>query len=648
MDVLNSRGLTFAFNSMIAASAAIALSCWWELPNPSWAALSVFLASSQMPGISGAVAARALYRFVGTAAGCAAALLIIPAISDTPELLVGTMALWMSACVYLSLIDRTPRSYAFLLAGYTMGLVALPVVTAGNPNLWDNLLARVEEIAVGVTCAAVVHAVIFPRSAVPLARQKVEALVTQARAAILSAFDAQAAGSGHAARVRIAQGLAELNELTLRLHFDLVHGYRRSQVLRTIEGQLVDITFLLSAIEEKIAALRRANVDWPLEAFIVRVAQWMRDGQGGQGPVPDAMPEPGTLPPLHEAMVASLVWRTAELARAWQDLSRLVPVLDMNGQPDPAVQAPRRSLHIDHRKAVLAGLAVGINTAVAAGTAILFGWQQAAIVGIAMAGPANFAFLDDPRPAQWLFLMTGMLATPLVAVYTFAIFPVVDDIFGLLLVLGPVYFLTGLFMASPRHSLYALGFALNFQTLLALQLARTSDFVAFSSLAIAVLMSSSISIAVTALFRVFSAAWSVRRIQTVAQSELQGLAQGAPLDGRAWMSRMLDRVTMHVPRAGGAVDHPRVRGTFADGRIGMNLLELRDAQQAGSELSRALDAVAHHVGTREGHDPAHESSDVVRAVDRAIESIAAAVPGESRTRALAAAAGLRTTLVEPA
>jgi hypothetical protein len=105
---------------------------------------------------------------------------------------------------------------------------------------------------------------------------------------------------------------------------------------------------------------------------------------------------------------------------------------------------------------------------------------------------------------------------------------------------------------------------------------------------------------------------------------------------------------MHVPRAGGAVDHPRVRGTFADGRIGMNLLELRDAQQAGSELSRALDAVAHHVGTREGHDPAHESSDVVRAVDRAIESIAAAVPGESRTRALAAAAGLRTTLVEPA
>jgi hypothetical protein len=111
---------------------------------------------------------------------------------------------------------------------------------------------------------------------------------------------------------------------------------------------------------------------------------------------------------------------------------------------------------------------------------------------------------------------------------------------------------------------------------------------------------------------------------------------------------MLDRVVLHLPRAGGAVDHPLVKGTFVDARIGVNLLELRDVEDAAPELPQALDAVATHVGTRESHEPLQENSDVIRAVDLAIARIAAGAAGDSRSRALAAAAGLRTTLMEPA
>jgi uncharacterized membrane protein YccC len=602
-----------------------------------------------MFGASGAVTARAWYRFLGTAAGCAASLLLLPAVADTPELLVGTLALWVTLCVYFGLIDRSPRSYAFLLAGYTIGLVGLPVVTGGGV-LWDAMLGRVEEIAVGVACAAIAHAVLFHRGAMPLAQQKVGTLVAQARAAILSTFDAEALGSGHAARTRIAQGMAELQELTATLRFDLVHGYSPARVLQAIEARLAAVAFLLGAVEERWAALRRQAIDWPgLAGYIGLVSRRMHGEEGVALPAAPAMPVPGTLPSLQEALVVSLLQRTAELTQAWEVLSRLERAFNEGVVPDDAdLQATRRSLHVDHGKALFAGAAVGLNAALAAGTAILFGWQQAALVGIAMAGPANFAFLDDPRPALKLFIACGVLAVPVAAVYTFAIFPALDGLVGFLAVLAPMYFATGLLMASPRHMLHGLGFALTSQTLLGLQLSRTGDFVAFSSLAIAVIVSSAVSLAATSLFRVIGAARSARRLQEIAQSELRQLVQGGSGDARQWASRMLDRIAMHIPRAGGAIDHPRVRGAFADARIGVNLVELREAAAEVPGLAQTLQSVAEYVGTRASHEALRDDSEVIRILDTAIERVAAGTAGAARIRALAAAAALRTGLLEPA
>jgi uncharacterized membrane protein YccC len=354
---------------------------------------------------------------------------------------------------------------------------------------------------------------------------------------------------------------------------------------------------------------------------------------------------------VHEALVVSVFGRIADIAQAWQALLMIVPAL--KGSPLPAhFQAPalRRSLHVDHGKAWLGGASVGITAALAATAAIMLGWQQPVLVSIAMALPSNVAFLDDPRPALRGVLVMVIAAVPIAALYLFAIFPAVDHLFALLLALAPLCFLIGLFMASPRYGLAALPFGMVCLTLIGLQLSRTVDFVAFSSLALAVLLSSVIALASVPLYRVISAEESARRIRKIAQSELRGLVreEARAGDRSAWASRALDRIALQIPRAGGAVDHPRVRGAFADARIGMNLLELRDVPDAEPELPQAVAAVARHVGARDSHVPVREDSDVIRAVDRAIERIGAGVPGESRIRALAAAAGLRTTLLEPA
>ena len=62
---------------------------------------------------------------------------------------------------------RTANNYALMLAGYTLPLIALPVVD--NPlAVWDVAEARTEEIFLGIAVAAVVGAMFWPRRLMPV------------------------------------------------------------------------------------------------------------------------------------------------------------------------------------------------------------------------------------------------------------------------------------------------------------------------------------------------------------------------------------------------------------------------------------------------------------------------------------------------
>ena len=93
------------------------------LDRPYWAMASVYIASQPL---SGATRSKAVYRLCATLIGAAAAVVLVPAISDAPPLLSLVLALWVAACLYLSLLDRTPRSYVCMLAvdGVEINLLA--------------------------------------------------------------------------------------------------------------------------------------------------------------------------------------------------------------------------------------------------------------------------------------------------------------------------------------------------------------------------------------------------------------------------------------------------------------------------------------------------------------------------------------------
>jgi len=131
-----------------------------ELKNPWWAMITVYLTSQTL---SGAMRAKAVYRIVGTLISGIVMLIIVPNLVDAPELTAAAIILWVAFCLYVSLLDRTPRSYMFALAGYTAALVGFPSVLDPG-GIWDTAIGRMEEIVLGTVSAAVVHSVIFPRS----------------------------------------------------------------------------------------------------------------------------------------------------------------------------------------------------------------------------------------------------------------------------------------------------------------------------------------------------------------------------------------------------------------------------------------------------------------------------------------------------
>ena len=48
---------------------------------------------------------------------------MVPRLSNSPVVMTAAMALWVGACLYMSVLDRTPRSYLFMLAGYTAAMI---------------------------------------------------------------------------------------------------------------------------------------------------------------------------------------------------------------------------------------------------------------------------------------------------------------------------------------------------------------------------------------------------------------------------------------------------------------------------------------------------------------------------------------------
>jgi uncharacterized membrane protein YccC len=656
----------FAVKTFAAAMLAVYIALSIGLDRPYWAMATVYIVSQPLVG---SVRSKALYRLLGTLLGATATVVLVPNLVDAPMLLCAAAALWTGLCVYLALLDRTPRSYLFLLAGYTAALIGFPAVET-PAAIWDIAVSRVEEIGLGITCATLVAAIVFPRPLAPLLSARILAWVGD-----VSAWSEDALSEGGragAARLRLAVDAVELRMLASNLAYDTSREQAATRWVVALRRRMVLLLPLLSSICDRLAALRAAGGVTPgLEGLLANLRVWMRAGpppprrEADQLRADIARLEERTDPGAgwNEIMRGGLLARLRELVDVRQDMRDLRLHIEAGGgalAAPLAVSADASDrVHLDHGMALYSGMAAALTILLLCAFWIESGWQAgAAAAEIAAPACSLFAAMDNPTPALKGFLIAALISVVFVGVGLFAILPLAHDfeMLALALALGAFFVPVGLLTAMPRTQ--QLGSALGFitATLLSLQGAYAADFVSYADGSLATLLGLAATAVMMSIVRSVGAEWSARRLLRAGWRDLAAIPRHrAPEDRVAFAGLLLDRLGLLIPRlaAAGTGGDLAAADALADLRVGVNMLELqgdRDGLPAAARaaVDDALFGAASHFAARAAAGRVlPPSPEVLRDIDRALDAVIALPAGRGR-EALRRLVGIRLGLFRDA
>jgi uncharacterized membrane protein YccC len=605
----------FSVKTFIAAMLAIYIALAINLDRPYWAMATVYIVSQPLTGM---LRSKALYRLVGTLIGAAATVVLVPNLVDEPAWLCVAMALWTGVCLYIALLDRTPRSYLFLLAGYTAALIGFPAVTTPDA-IWDIAVARVEEVWLGIICATVVGAVVFPRPLGPVLSARLLAWVGNASRWAEEVLGTADETLGPVIRNRLAADTVELRMLTSQLAYDTSKEQAATRWVAEVERRMVLLLPLLSSIGDRVRALRAGNgVTAALEAVLAELRVWVRAGD--PPPRSEAARLRTAITSIEQAndprsdqdgvwnalIRTSLLLRLRQLIDLRQDMRDLRRHIEAGGgtlTTPLAVQIDgRERLHTDWGLAWLSALAAVATILVLSAFWIQTGWLGGVgMVQLAAVACCLFASLDDPTPALLRFVIVALMAVVAVGIGLFAVLPLANNFEMLTIALAAFFIPAGVLGAIPATQ--PIGTALGFltATLLSLQGTYAADFVSYADGSIAIVLGLSGAAIMTALMRSVGAEWSARRLLRADWRDIAAIPHGrAPREREVLAALLLDRIALLVPKlAAIAPGHEVVSAdALADLRLGVNMVELQQHHATlPSPVREAVDAVLFGVAT---------------------------------------------------
>jgi uncharacterized membrane protein YccC len=654
----------FSINTFMAAMLALYISFSIGLPRPYWAMLTVYIT---VQPLTGALRSKAVYRFFGTLAGGVAAVVIVPTFVGAPEMMTLVMAAWTGLCLYLSLLDRTPRAYVFMLAGYTAAIIGFPAVTAPQA-IFETALARVEEISLGIFCATLVHTIVFPRDVARTLSGRIDMVLRDSQTWIADALAGRRGPAEREERRRIAADITELQLTSSHLPFDTANLPLRMDTVRALENRLSYMLPLTTAIEDRLAQIGKPTRS--LSRLLADVAAW---AEGDDAPLHRMAvaarlrarcralaPVVGDGEADWEALLTtSLLARLEELIQAFQDSRELVDAIHAPGGrvsgrvAELMRRPPRRPLHLDHGMAALSGLALMVAVTACCALWIFAAWPEgAAAATFAAIMSSFFAAQDDPAPAMVSFLVMSIISIPFAALYLFAILPAVDGFPMLALALAPALLTLSYLQARPKSAGAGIALILGFVGALNLQATFSADFPQFLNGSLALEAGIAIALAVTRLLRSVGAGWAAKRILKRGWREVVALARHPrDIDADAWTSAMLDRLGLISARVAlaGPEDAVDAHEALADMRVGLNLLDLHASMGVvGAGPGRSLQEVLSGVGGAFERRLAGHSIDaeigLLGAIDRAIDHLASLPMERAPLRGFTALTGIRRNL----
>lgn len=619
------EAVLFSLKCLLAAILGLYVSLRIGLTRPFWVIGTVYLVSQPL---SGATLSRGLFRLLGTVGGAVATVLLVPRFANAPLVLSVVLAAWMGLCLYLAMLDRTPRAYAFLLAGYTTSLIGFPAVMVPG-DVFTIAITRVQEISIGILAATLVHGLVLPRRVSPRVHARVASILGDAERWTqdmrAGARDTVLAED----RSRVAADLLELHTLSIHLPFDSAHGVAQVQILRALHDRMLDVLMLSSAVDESMAQLR---------AQPVRTSDkvWKKL--------------------LH----ADLRARLAELDTAHHDCRLLEEQLHA-ARPDwrwrvpvhLASKANGHVLHRDHRIALRSALGAFVGIVLASVLWIITAWSDGA-TAVSIIGTACVLFGTTEAPAGHVmrYLIGSAIGVVVGLFYALVIFPGLSDFVGLAMALAPALLVCGSFLARPPFIMAALGVVLTFPLIAGLGATNASNIVGALNSGVALFVGTAAALCSMSLLQTLDSNRSRARLQDVIRRDIARRAAGHVRNASDWTSRMVDRLALLAPRLRGRPDAARtLRTLFADMRAASAVAELRVIGRALNDR-RSRDCLAQLLHSASAHFRIRSSTrrtvdtPLLESLERTREVIIAGSNGASEP-VLPLLCGLRRDLIVP-
>lgn len=592
---LDPKWALFSANSFIAAMLAIYLAFRLGLQRPYWAMLTVYLTAQPF---AGAVRSRAAYRFFGTLFGACAALALVPVLVDQPALLSVAVTAFAGLCLYISLQDRTPRSYVFLLAGYTATTVVFSSVNA-PAMVFETALSRVEEILLGISCATLVHTLLFPSDVTRAVLKSLRASVTDAFARTSDVLSARAGDTPDAGRWKLAADITQLEMLSTHLRHDTAAIKLDQRAIAAVQDRLALVLPMLLAIEDNLAALsERRSAE--LNGLLAELAVWigasdrsLADGENligrcerfGAGCSVDTGASDALLEASTAAKLATLIDALASANSLCAALHGTSPgsvrMITTHFLSPPA----RRHLHRDPGLAALSVIALFVAVLGCCAFWIATAWPEGGVAAqIAAIAVALYSSLDDPAPTLISYALWTLACLPIAAIYLFVIFPAISGFPMLVFSLAPTFLIIGYLQANPRHFIKALGLGLGLISALDLQNKFSADLAVFVNGNTAALIGLMAGFLAIRWVRSLSTSRAAQRLLRLGWSDLARLATARrPMSRARWVSIMLDRFGLIIPRlASSGIDiEAEAPRSLAALQIGLDLMALKETAMAG-------------------------------------------------------------------
>ena len=436
--------MIFAAKTTLSALLALLVAFTFDLDQPQWALLTVFIVAQPQ---SGMVLAKSFYRIIGTFIGAAVALLLVSLFAQERVLFLGALALWIGICTFGSQYARNFAAYSFVLSGYTVAMVGIPgALDAGNA--FYIATARVTEISLGIIATATVSHIILPNSLAAVLWQAIaDVRVRVADYALAVLGD----GDMAAARGTLIGRAIAIENLRASAFFEDREVRDRSNLLRLLNTSLVNVIAEAQLLGERPENLRRASerIDTETEgahaAASAALRDWRRGDIGAAELRARLQANTPSVSPLCEFLDAVTAYADAHEAC-------------VSGEG----RAPRRVSFMRANDAPVAfwtGLRAALAIVAVGSFWILADWPHGSTALIlAAVATARLATMGHATPiAIAASLIFGLSTIPAFVVIEMLL-PHASGFEMFALIVGPVIFCCALLMANKRPEVQLIGF----------------------------------------------------------------------------------------------------------------------------------------------------------------------------------------------